>query len=118
MDDANQYLKKVYMPAFNDEFTVMARETGSAFVPVLDCNLDEILCEHHERTVRKDNCISFEGLTLQIPANEYRFNFVKVKVFIHRYIDESLAIFHGPRCLARYTKKGELITIKNQQGVA
>ena len=118
MDDANQYLRNIYLPAFNGEFTVMAREAGSAFVPVLDCKLDEILCEHHERTVRKDNCISFEGLTLQIPANEYRLNFVKVKVLVHRYVDGSFAIFHGPRCLARYTKKGELITIRNQKEVA
>ena len=37
------------------------------FVSFIGPGLDDILCEQHERTVSKDNCICFEGLTLQIP---------------------------------------------------
>jgi len=33
---------------------------------------------------------------------------MRVRVRVHRYIDQSLAIFHGPKCLARYSKDGEL----------
>jgi len=116
--EANEYLKRIYMPAFNKEFTVKAAEEGSAFVPRFGVNLDEILCEQHERTVMKDNCVQFESLKLQIPANPLRMNYIKVKIRVHRYLNNQLAIFHGPRCLARYNQKGELIIEKKDTAEA
>ncbi|MDQ6959052.1 MAG: hypothetical protein Q9M24_08090 [Mariprofundaceae bacterium] len=102
MDEANAYLKHVYMPAFNAEFTVQAAMQASAFVQWFGGSLDDILCEQQERTVNKDNTVSFEGRVLQIPANEYRHHYVKARVRIHRYINGSLAIFHGPRRSAEF----------------
>jgi hypothetical protein len=102
MDDANQYLKHVYQIEFNREFMKPATEEGSAFVPWTGTNLDDILCEKYERTVTPDNCVNFEGYSLQIPADKYRCNYVKVKVHVHRYADGSLAVFHGPKKLAAY----------------
>jgi transposase len=112
MDAANRYLARVYLPAYNAEFMQPAREEGSVFVPWTDGNLDDILCEQHERTVSADNCVSFEGMTLQIPANRYRCHFVRVRVRVHRYIDGSLAIFHGPRKLADYNQRGKIRELK------
>jgi transposase len=97
MDAANRYLAQVYLPAFNAEFMQPASEEGSVFV----------LCEQDERTVSADNCVSFEGLKLQIPANRYRCHYVRVKVRVHRYFDGSLAIFHGPRKLTDYDQQGK-----------
>jgi hypothetical protein len=34
---------------------------------------------------------------------------VKVPVRVHAYPDGTLAVFHGPRCLARYHADGQLI---------
>lgn len=103
MGAANKYLKDKYMPAFNDEFSVKPAMQAKAFVQWFGGSLDDILCEHYERTVNKDNTISFEGRTLQIPSDEYRNHYVKTKVRVHRYIDHSLAIFHGPRKLADFS---------------
>ena len=108
MDAANEYLKNVYMPAFNDEFAVTAAVEGSAFVPWISGEIDDILCEHYERTVGKDNCVRFEGLSLQIPKDQYRCHYIKAKVRVHRYADGQLSIFHGPRKLASYDDKGNL----------
>jgi transposase len=108
MDAANRYLAEVYMPAFNREFMQPATEEGSAFVRWIGTNLDDVLCEQHERTVTADNCVSFDGMTLQIPADEYRCHYVKVRVRVHRYIDSTLAVFHGPRKLATYDAQGNL----------
>ncbi len=108
MAAANRYLQEHYLPAFNAEFMQLAREDGSAFVAWIGGNLDDYLCEQHTRTVGKDNCVSFEGLSLQIPADRRRYHYVKVKVRVHRYADQSLAVFHGPRPLARYDRNGEL----------
>ena len=65
-----------------------------------------MLCEQFERTVGKDNCVSFENLKLQIPADRARHHYVKVKVRVVRRIDGRLALFHGPRLLARYGPDG------------
>ena len=112
MNAANRYLRKVYLPAFNAEFMQPPLEDGSAFVPWIGENLDDILCEQDERTVSADNCVSFEGMKLQIPANQYRCHYVRVKVQVHRYPDRSLAIFHGPRKLADYDQRGKLKEVK------
>ena len=108
MAEANRYLDEVYRPALNREFMVPAAEEGNAFVPAALEQLVNILCERHERTVSRDNCVSFEGLTLQIPADQYRCNYVKATVRVHRYPDASLALFHGPRKLASYHPDGSL----------
>jgi len=112
MNAANRYLSQVYLPAFNAEFMKPPPENGSAFVPWTGNNLDDILCEQDERTVSADNCISFEGKKLQIPADRYRCHYVRVRVMIHRYPDRSLAIFHGPRKLADYDQQGGLKQVR------
>jgi transposase len=106
MEAANRYIQKVYLPAYNAEFKRPAREHGSAFVPYLGTNLCDILCEHHDRVVGNDNCVSFERIKLQIPKDDQRFHYVKIKVRVHRYPDGRLAVFHGPRCLAHYNSRG------------
>lgn len=110
IDQANRYLEQVYRPAYNAEFAVPAAAAGSAFVPYIGPALADILCEQFERTVGRDNCVSFEGLTLQIPADRARYHYVKAKVRVHRYVDRCLAIFHGPRKLAHYDALGKLMT--------
>lgn len=107
MEEANRYLKEVYMPACNEEFMHPAREQGTAFIQCMGTNLDDILCEQHERTVSSDNCVSFEGKTLQIPKDEYRCNYIRVKVRVHRCTDGTLSLFHGPRKLAEYDADGK-----------
>ena len=47
--------------------------------------LADILCEHHEHTVGRDNCVSFEGKRLQIPAQTHRCHFIKARVRVHRF---------------------------------
>lgn len=109
-ETANRYLREVYMPAFNAEFACPAPEDGTAFVPWIGGNLDDILCEQYERTVGNDNCVRFDGLSLQIPADRHRCHYVKAKVRVHRYADDNLAVFHGPRKLADYNREGKGLT--------
>jgi transposase len=108
LEAANRYLEEVYRPAFNAEFQQPAREEGSAFVPWIGGSLDDILCEQYERTVGHDNCVRFEGITLQIPPDRHRCHYVKAKVRVHGYPEGSLAVFHGPRKLANYDAEGRL----------
>lgn len=112
---ANRYLQEVYLPAFNAEFAQPAMEEGSAFVPWIGGSLEDILCEQHERTVGNDNCVRFEGLSLQIPADRHRCHYVKARVRVNRYANGALALFHGPRGLAYFTPEGRPIIDDLQQ---
>jgi hypothetical protein len=109
MDAANRYLEQVYMPNHNAEFALPAPEAGSAFVPYIGTRLPDILCAQFERTVGNDNCVSFEGRKLQIPSSHERAHYVKTCVRVHRYVDATMALFHGPRRLAVYDTQGQLI---------
>jgi transposase len=104
---ANRYLEEVYRPEHNREFGVVSRCEGTAYVPFISGNLPDILCEQHERTADNDNCVSFEGMQLQIPADEFRYHYVHTRLRVHRYVDATLAVFHGPRRLACYDAKGQ-----------
>ncbi len=115
MTQANQYLAKVYRPAFNAEFAQPAVEQGSAFVPWIGGSLEDILCEQHERTVSSDNCVRFEGMILQIPADRHRCHYVKARVRVNRYASGAIALFHGPRGLAYFTPEGKPIIEELQQ---
>ncbi len=64
IEAANRHLRDHYQPAFNREFAVPPAVAGSAFVPFIGAGLRDILCEHHERTVGRDNRVRFEGKTL------------------------------------------------------
>ncbi len=108
MAAANRYLATIYRPAFNAEFMQPAMEVGSAFVAWIGGDLDDLLCEQFERTVRNDNCVLFDGLVLQIPADRHRCHYVRVKVRVLRYSNGAMAIFHGPRKLACYDALGLL----------
>ena len=109
MDAANRYLEQVYMPNHNAEFALPAAAAGSAFVPYIGTRLPDILCAQFERTVGNDNCVSFEGRKLQIPSSQERAHYVKTCVRVHRYVDATMALFHGPRRLAVYDTQGKLI---------
>lgn len=107
MEAAGQYLKQVYMPAFNAEFMQPATIEGSAFVPWIGGQLKDYLCERHDRVVGHDNCVSFNNMKLQIPADQHRCHYVKARVTVLRYPDGKLAVMHGPRKIATFDKKGQ-----------
>ena len=115
MKEANDYLKNHYMPAFNKEFARPAREEGSAFVELAGVNLDDYLCERYERVVRKDNCVQFNKINLQIPKDQHRYHYIKAKVTVVVHLDGSISIFHGPRRLGRYSKDGNLLDENQKQ---
>ena len=67
----------------------------------------------YERRVSNSNCVEFEGLKLQIPADQYRCHYVKVKVKVHKYLNGELSIFHGPRKLVNYDATGKRVIVSS-----
>ena len=92
------------------------RFEDSAFVPLEHPGqIDDILCRRTDRTVARDNTVRYERRVLQIPATPARHHYVKARVRVHEYPDGTLALFHGPRCLARYTANGEPVETPTRQ---
>jgi hypothetical protein len=87
---------------------------GTACVPFISGSLPDTLCEPHERTVGNDNCVALEGLTLQIPADGFRYPCVRTKIRVHRCVDATWALFHGPRKLTACDARGLPITNKKE----
>ena len=106
---ANRYLTEQFLPQYNNRCRVRATEPGTAFIPWVGTPRAEMLCVHEERVVSQDHTVRYQGTTLQIPQDPHRFHEVTVTVRVHAYPDGTVAVFHGPRCLARYDTEGRLI---------
>jgi len=109
IEAANRFLAAVYLPEHNARFAVAPEHPETAFVADAAGAHRDILCVQEERVVGNDNCVRYRGLSLQIPPSPLRPHFVKAKVRVHDYPDGTLAIFHGPRRLARYRADGTLL---------
>lgn len=60
-EEANRYMREVFLPSFNTRFKVKIDEEITSFVPWLDSHLKlrEILCIKGQREVKKDNTVSY-----------------------------------------------------------
>lgn len=107
---ANRWIAEVFLPAHNRRFAKPAALPESAFVAVADKGLlAETLSAEEERVVARDNTVAYHGLRLQIPESPARAHFVKARVKVKAYPDGTLAVFHGPRAIARYDGSGTLL---------
>ncbi|MSP68537.1 MAG: ISNCY family transposase [Alphaproteobacteria bacterium] len=106
---ANRYLREHFIPDHNQRFAVAAAAPGNAFVPYVGRPLEEVLCIQEDRQAGRDNCVVWRGRSWQIPAQPHRHHYVKATVRVHEYPDGRLALFDGPRCLARYDATGGLL---------
>ena len=117
VEAANRYLREVWLAGHNARFAVAPADSASAFVPVAEAQWRDVLCIQEERVVAPDNTVSWERRRLQIPPHPARAHFVKAKVKVHAYPSGELAIFHGPRCLVRWTPE-QIASSHQPQGAA
>jgi len=107
LEAANCFIREVYLAAHNACFARPAQIPESAFVLLADpTSLADILCIEEERVVARDNTITYAGRQLQLPQSPLRAHYVKSRVKLREYPDRSLAVFHGPRRIARYDAEG------------
>jgi hypothetical protein len=78
----------------------------------------EILCVIEERTVGNDNTIVWAGRRLQLPESRLRPHFVKARVHVHEYPDNSVSVFLGPHRLASYDGHGALLSSPTASSLA
>src|SRR5437868_3204858 len=106
LEAANRFLREHYIAEFNRRFQVAAAQRGSAFVPCRSRDLERIFSLQFDRSVNRDNTVSFQNLSLQIERVRWRATLAGCQVIVHQHLDGTLSLTHGPHCLGRYTAQG------------
>ena len=106
LEAANVFLREHYIAEFNRRFQVAAAQRGSAFLPCRRRDLNLIFALQFERTVNRDNTVSFQNLSLQIERVRWRASLAGCQAVVHQHLDGTLSLTHGPHCLGRYTAQG------------
>ena len=75
-------------------------------MPCRSRDLERIFSLQFERTVNRDNTVSFQNLSLQIEQVRWRATLAGCQVVVHQHLDGTLSLTHGPHCLGRYTAQG------------
>lgn len=99
MEQANEYIREVFIPWHNKALSVKATEPGTAFVPAQNTDVDAILCVQHERVVQNDNTVSLGRRVLQVEPSEWRVSFAKSRVKVCEHLNGLLSVRMGPRIL-------------------
>ena len=106
LEQANGFLRQHYVAQFNRRFQVAAAERGSAFLPGPTRDLDRVFSLQFERTVNRDNTVSFLNRTLQIQPVRWRATLAGCSITAHQHLDGTLSLSYGPHSLGRYDAAG------------
>jgi transposase len=109
LEAANQFLREGYVAEFNQRFQVVPAQRGNAFVPCRSRDLQRIFSLQFERTVNRDNTVSFQNLSLQLQRVGWRGTLAGCQVTVHQHLDGTLSITHGPHVVGRYSVQGEAL---------
>jgi transposase len=106
LEAANAYLRDHFIPDYNTTFTRPPADPASAFVPLGDVDLDQLLCVEEDRVVGQDNTVSVDGLCLQLAKQPGRPTCAGLHVLIRRHLDGAHTVWRGTQCLGHYTPTG------------
>lgn len=117
LEAANTYLRERFMPDYNATFTRAPADPASAFMPLGDVDLQQILCVEEPRVVGPDNVVSFEGLALQLAKQPGRATCAGLRVLVRRHLDGHYTVWRGPQCLGRYSPTAQLVAPRVERAV-
>lgn len=93
--EANLFLRKEYIPAFNKRFSVIPQKPGNLHRPLTTTAanaLPAILAVHSERLVNNDFTIQFKNTWLQLNATQPTTVYKKDRVVIEQRLDQSIHV--------------------------
>lgn len=106
VEEANQFLRESYIAEFNRRFSVAAAQTGTAFLPFQNKDLELVFSLQHERVAGKDNTVRIANLCLQIERTSWRNSLAGCRVKVHQHFDETFTILYAGRIVGRYSNEG------------
>lgn len=97
---ANTFLA-TFLPRYNAQFGVPARELGRAYRPLESgCDLEQICCFVYYRTVAADNTVRLGEYRIQIQPGPGRMSYAKTRVEVQERLDGAVAVYYRGQCLA------------------
>jgi hypothetical protein len=112
VEGANAFLRVRYIAAFNEKFTVAAREKGTAFRKTARKDLNWIFSVQTERVVAKDNTVSIVDRHWQLEKSRFRNSLAGCIVTIHEHLDGNVSIRFGPHVVGRFDAQGRPLRAK------
>ncbi len=109
-EQANQYLRDVFVPAYNRRFAVQPAQPEAAFTSLDGLELELLLSIQHERIVRNDNTVLFRKTVFQLPPSDHRMHYVRCQVLVHESVNGDLGVSYQGSLLGRFSQGGELKT--------
>jgi len=119
MAEANRFLREKWIPIHNQQFTVTAEQSGTAFVPYVGSELSKIFSHQEERVIGNDNTVTFGKLSLQIQPQSFRFSMARCRTLVCQHLDGTISVYYGPHLLGRYEADGQTLgSAKRKRKVA
>jgi transposase len=112
IEEANRYLREVFIPHFNRRFAKPPASSESAFVSARNVDLKQVFCVYVERRVAKDNTVVLQHRRMQIEKQPGRATCAGLRVQVRRHLDGTHSIWQGIQCLGTYDSQGQPIKEK------
>jgi len=111
VEAANDFLRHDWIGLHSESFTVAAEQTGTAFLRYPGTDLEKIFSQQQERVVDNDNTVRFEGRSLQIPQQTFRFSLARCRVLVCEHLDQTVSVHYGHHALGHYDAAGQLLQL-------
>jgi transposase len=93
-----------YLPVHNRKFSKPAK-AQSAWRKVSSLQIERALCFKQQRTVAKDNTVTFEGTVLQIPKTSPFRSHANKRIDVHVLLDGAVEFFYKSEKIATFDSK-------------
>ncbi len=104
-EEGNRFLRKIFIPKFNERFTVEPSKNGNVHKPLHKeekTNLNHIFSIHETRTVNNDFTVQFKNTWYQLAEIQPKTVRAKEKVFMETWLDGSVHIVFRDRTLSHF----------------
>ena len=107
LEAANRFLREHYIGRVQPALS----GAGGAARAALSCpaeqrDLERVFSLQFERTVNRDNTVSFQNLSLQIEPVGWRGTLAGCKVTVHQHLDGTLSLSYGPHACRSLHRAG------------
>jgi transposase len=100
-----QTVLKRYLPVHNRRFCKPAAKAQPVWRKVSSLEIEQALCFKAQRTVAKDNTITFEGTVFQIPKKSPYRSYANRRIDVHVLLDGAVELFYQNQNIASFDSK-------------
>jgi transposase len=94
-----------YLPEHNRKFKKPAAKAEPAWRKASLQQIEQALCFKQQRTVAKDNTVTFEGTVFQIPKNSPSRSYANKRIDVHVLLDGAVEFFYQKVKIAGFDSK-------------